>query len=95
MGALHDTESRKGKRRPGSTGRASSVPLSLPDSDSLQRIESLTAQLAEAKASVEASKQELETLRAELAALKGAAKPEPEPVKANDEGNKASSFFGY
>lgn len=96
MALLHATASPKPKRKPASTGRASSAPLSLPDSDSLKRIESLTRELTEAKASGEATKQELETLRAELAAAK-AAKQKPEPAKETDEKERQhfGSFFGY
>lgn len=104
MALLTDSASRKRKRKPGSTAPGSSVPSSLPDSDSLKRIDSLERELAEAKASGEASKQEIENLKRQLEEAKAAStrppSPSSEPITPpeqtkDSEPDGPRSFFGY
>ena len=102
MALLTASKSPKARRKPGLTAPGSSVPSSLPDSTSLELIESLKKELAEAKASGEATKQEIADLKAKLAeAEKKAAQPTAPSVSQPTDSTKANehtngkSFFGY
>ena len=102
MGLLNDSKSRNSKRKPGSTAPGSSVPSSLPDSASSERIASLERELSEAKASGEATKQEIADLKKQLQAAKEQAKPSPQSPTTSQPGqtktheqNSGISFFGY
>lgn len=104
MALLTASKSPKTRRKPGSTAPGSSVPSSFPDSTSLELIESLKRELSEAKASREATAQEIANLKAKLAEAENkAAQPialsasqHSDSTKDNDSTNgTSSSFFGY
>ena len=98
MALLNDTASQRPRRSGNSSKRpASSVPTSLPDSQLLADIESLKAELAEAKKSGEASQQEIAKLKDQLAAAeaKAAAIPPAQTIiTRTDEPPARTSFFG-
>ena len=98
MALLTDTKSRRKKSVAQSTDSpSSSVPQSLPDLESSKRIESLERELAEVKASGEASKQEVENLKRQLAEAKTAppkSEPQTQTVSKTDEREERKSFFG-
>lgn len=99
MALLNDTKSRRKKSgEPSTNSPSSSVPHSVPDSTILKRIESLEQELAEAKASGEASRQEVDDLKRQLSEAKAAALPPPAPqiqeVTKDHEREERHSFFG-
>lgn len=102
MALLSGSKSPKARRKPGLTAPGSSVPSSLPDSASLERIASLERELSEAKASGEATKQEIADLKAKLTAAEAKAltsQPSPSTMQPGQttthDHNDRSSFFGY
>jgi predicted RNase H-like nuclease (RuvC/YqgF family) len=97
MALLNDTSSQRTMRNDNSKKRrASSVPSSLPDLELLNTIESLKAELAELKASGEASRQEIATLKDQLASAeaKAAATLPVQTVTKTDDQPVRKSFFG-
>lgn len=99
MALLTDTKSRRKPSKKNLTESGSSPePQSLPDLDTLKRIESLERELAEAKASGEASRQEVETLKQELEETKkktaAAPAPQVQQVTKTDDRPERKSFFG-
>lgn len=95
MGALTDSSAAARKSKPRSTRReSSSAPLSLPDSELLNAIESLKAELAELKKTGEASAAEITELKTKLAAAEAKASEAPPTIQRTDEIHTPKSFFG-
>jgi len=95
MGALTDSSAAARKSKPRLSKRASSSdPFSLPDSELLNAIESLKAELAELKKTGEASAAEITGLKTKLAAAEAKASEAPPTIQRTDEIHTPKSFFG-
>ena len=102
MGLLKPTGSHKPKRKTGSPAQASSVPSSLPDLDTSKLIDSLKAQLSEAKTSGEATAKELADLKAQLKEAQDSSRLSASSEsttstesKGKHDHTERSSFFGF
>lgn len=95
MALLSDSNAAARKSKPRSTRReSSSTPLSLPDSELLNAIESLKTELAELKKTGEASAAEITELKAKLAAAEAKVIEAPPTIQRTDEIHTPKSFFG-
>lgn len=95
MALLTDSSVAARKSKPRSTRRASSSdPLSLPDSELLNAIESLKTELAELKAAGASSATEIAELKTKLAAAEAKVIETPPTIQRTDDIHTPKSFFG-